>query len=291
MIGYVTSLMLYGCYACTFVVTLWVYKPSVASRFDLVRCAVILVFALSTAQEVLGILHNWKTWIGHQNPAASGPADVAKELLFYVQGFIADVLFVWRLYIIWSRSVRIVILPLVALAAYNAFMVAIFFQMVQSGLKPQDETSAPKLAYVCTGLAFFVNVYTTFLIIGRLWWTGRQVQRFGNGTEKNWYVKVIRAIVESGLPCTATILAFIIVPATSPLGAEVILIYMGPMLIGIAPTLLVLQLHITRLRRNQSSERTVTTIRFAPVAEPKRAVLVDSQSSGQDDLELSKNRY
>jgi len=117
----------------------------------------------------------------------------------------------------------------------------------------------------------------------------RQVQRFGDGT-KNWYVKIIRAILESGSLCTATILAFAIVPADSPPEAMVILAYVGPMLIGIAPTLLVLQLHITRLNRNQSSERKapVTTIRFAPVAE-LTGISGHSQSSREDDLELSKN--
>jgi len=198
----------------------------------------------------------------------------------------------WRLYIIWSRSVRVLILPSVALAAYIAVTVDLCFQVFQGGLGPQDVYKNSKMTYACTCLMLFMNVYTTSFVIGRLWWAGLQVQRFGDGTEKNLYVKVIRAILESGSPCTATILAFVIVPACSPPGAMVILTYVGPILVGIAPTLLVLQLHITRLKWSQSSERqaAVTTIRFAPVAEPTGAVSRDSQSSGQDDLELSRNR-
>jgi len=293
MIGYVISLMLYGCYACVFTTTLWVYKPLVASRFDFVRCAVMLVFALCTAQEVIAIVHNWKSWIGHQDPAAFDPTVGAKDLLLYIQGLIGEALFMWRLYIVWSRSVRVIILPLVALATYIAVTVAISFRVFRSDLWPQDDGNTSKLMYVDTSLGLFMNVYTTSLVIGQLWWTGRQVQRFSDGTEKNWYLKIIRAILESGSPCTATILALVITPACSPPGAVVILTYMGPMLIGITPTLLVLQLHITRLKRNQSGGRQTvfTTIRFAAVAEPTRAVLGDSQSSQQDSLELPKDRY
>jgi len=172
MIGYVISLMLYGCYACVFTTTLWVYRPSMASRFDFVRCVVMLLFALSTAQEVIAIVHNWKSWIGHQDPAAFGHADAAKDLLFYIQGLTEDVLVVWRLYIIWSRSVRVMILPLVALAAYIAVTADLCFQVFQGGTGPQDADKYTKMTYASTGLALFLNVYTTSLIIGRLWWTG-----------------------------------------------------------------------------------------------------------------------
>jgi len=313
MIGFVIALMLYGVYFALFFLTLCAYKrsPRAFPSFDIVRCAIITLFILTTAQVGLFILDIFEAFIRYQqNPGTdpffdrkNDPIGSTKDVLLYTSGLVGDMLICWRLYMIWSRSVRVIILPLITLSSYAVGAVLIAYYEYRG----VPEEGGPHyvlvevLSLCCLLLGLITNCYTTSLIVGRLWWTGRQVQLMDDlivRDQKNWYSSIIRAIVESGALYTMAILTTIIISASVPGSAE-IFGYTDAMIAGIAPTLLVMQLHITRFKvrdrdgpamRKSAAVSTVIQFRQTDLLEGDSKITVENLCSTIQDSENQKSQ-
>ncbi|KAG8860554.1 hypothetical protein FRB96_003808 [Tulasnella sp. 330] len=140
-------------------------------------------------------------------------------------------------------------------------------------------------------IGLLINLYTTGLIAGRLWWTSRQVQRSVTslGEPPNrLYTNVIYAVIESGALYTVASLATLIIGTLIP-NAFATFMYIDAMLVGIIPTLLVLLLHLNknRILEGQSSGAPIaTTIRFSPM------VLSEMTGTGAPDVEdVNDDKY
>ncbi|KAG8987190.1 hypothetical protein FRB93_004904 [Tulasnella sp. JGI-2019a] len=292
MIGLICALLLYGVYISLFATTMWVYKVPRGIRVDTVRLAVVILFVLSTASIVVLIIDNRNAWLRYRVTPGSlvyfnrkdnliGPC---KDLLLYSAAIVGDILIVWRLYMVWSRSRRIIVVPIVTLVLYGIAGITICFFEFHSVLYLNDDRFGhlkDVTTFVAIILGFVTNVYTTAFIVGRMWLTGRQTRLPARaaGRATNWYMPLIRALVGSAALYTLLAIATIIVSASVKNGS-IIFGYLDPMGIGIAPTLLVLQLNLTRRKANEPSPSQspsdeakrragvpeLTTIRFSPIA-------------------------
>lgn len=122
------------------------------------------------------------------------------------QTLIADATLAWRLYIIWDRRRRVLVLPCVWLLA-GVFGVII--TMVYDVLLNVDKTNNPKWAIgfkhgstIILLLTLSYNICVAAAIIGKLWHADRAIKRHCRETGRNPpakdYVGVILALVESG---------------------------------------------------------------------------------------------
>ncbi|KAG8882678.1 hypothetical protein FRB98_003536 [Tulasnella sp. 332] len=216
-------------------------------------------------------------------------------------GIVGDSLIIWRLYIIWSRSKRIIIAPVIALIAYGAGGVLICYCEFRTVLYNNDDrflsiTADLTLFTILGGLA--TNLYSTSLIVGRIWWTGRQVQMIASTAierRRHAYMPIIRALVESAALHTATMITTVIASILVK-NASIIFGHIDPMVIGIAPTLLVLQLNIVKLKTSgestlglkQGGAGGVTTIRFSPM-NPSTTVNTGTDMLGTFDTGVGAN--
>ncbi|KAG8994121.1 hypothetical protein FRB94_010092 [Tulasnella sp. JGI-2019a] len=266
------------------------YRRRQGVRIDIVRWSVIAMFLLTTASIAVFIFDNWNGWIRYRVEPGTmayfnrhdnmiGPC---KTLLWSIGVMLGDYLMLWRLYMVWSRSIRIIIAPIIGILAYGScsiFLCSRAFQSAYLNRDDHDYQVTTVLMFSTLALGVLTNLYTTVMIVGRLWWTGRQVQLVGTivDTPKNWYTNIILAMAESGAMYTIAGLATIITSAAVS-NAFIIFACADAIIVGIVPTLLVLLLHVNMVkekRRNAVTEASGTGFQFSHRAR--------SSSKGEDN--------
>ncbi|KAG8864332.1 hypothetical protein FRB96_006154 [Tulasnella sp. 330] len=134
------------------------------------------------------------------------------------------------------------------------------------------------LVLALVGITVVLNLATTLLIVIKLWLGGR---RIGSG----FYKPVMMMIVESGALYTVGMISYLIVALVGKPVAAVYTTRITNMLMGTAPTLIILRLSCGFFQQgdNHSSVATNTNVEFAqPRISPEESVAdaVDTLTSG-----------
>ncbi|KAF8223340.1 hypothetical protein L208DRAFT_1444698 [Tricholoma matsutake] len=108
-------------------------------------------------------------WI--HNP--SKVTDVITKGIPIVNSILADVILIWRLYVIWARNRFICILPSIIVLAYTiTFLVGVG---KLSNLNGQDFFAISQYGVAGYGMSAVAHVSVTLLIVGKIWWTARGI--------------------------------------------------------------------------------------------------------------------
>ncbi|KAG9006426.1 hypothetical protein FRB94_000664 [Tulasnella sp. JGI-2019a] len=192
----------------------------------------------------------------------------------------SDGLFCWRLYVIWSRNIRIILLPACLLVANVTGFTAIVVTDFLSAARPND------LRYITLNLSLFIwvlavslayTVYITVFIAGRLWWVGNATNNSLTLTpeeeKRNRYQGAINALVQSGVIYSVTMVVSIISVALLNTVMITVLGCIAAPLNGISATLLVLQLNMyqDQTKRDEDSKRPLSTGASIQFATPQGA--------------------
>ncbi|KAG9001945.1 hypothetical protein FRB93_011917 [Tulasnella sp. JGI-2019a] len=275
--GEYAEALLIGIYTCLLIVTLW--KPIESKRpLTLIGWTIIVIYVLSILRVVACF------WVLYRSLFING-GEILKlestdyvlrgvqEGLAFIGYLVSDGLFCWRLYVIWSRNIRIILLPALLLVVTVVGFTIIVVTDFLSAARPDD------LRYITLNLSVFIWVlavvlaytcYITIFIAGRLWWVGRATNKISTLGEKkrHGYQGAINAIVQSGVIYVITTALTIVSVATMNTAMMTIIGSIGPTLSGICATLLVLQLNMyqDRAKRVEDSKRSPMTgasIQFA----------------------------
>ncbi|KAG9008755.1 hypothetical protein FRB94_012979 [Tulasnella sp. JGI-2019a] len=123
--------------------------------------------------------------------------------LTFTACIISDSLFCWRLYVIWSRNVRIILIPAFLLALNTIGCTLIVVTDFHLAYRPKDKrygTAYVGLWMAVLGIVIVHTSYITLFIVGRLWSVGSAANRFVSPQEvkKNRYQEAINALIQSG---------------------------------------------------------------------------------------------
>lgn len=126
-----------------------------------------------------------------------------------------DSLVAWRLYIVWSRNKRILIVPVIALCAGATGGTAIVVVDILTcihGYTQQLSNIYDALTIALFAADIVVNWFCTIMIIGRLWWVTRRLGGTVDPGRAGWkrYGRIIRALVESGFIYSFVMGAFMV---------------------------------------------------------------------------------
>ncbi|KAG9007638.1 hypothetical protein FRB94_014156 [Tulasnella sp. JGI-2019a] len=191
---------------------------------------------------------------------------------------LADSLFCWRLYVIWPRSIRIILFPVVLLAIHTLICIAIVVLDLLISLRPHrtqyfNSNRWLNIAELATVLLY--TLYNTILIAGRIAWIGHQSNKLASRKEAkgNRYRGAIAALVQSGVVYLVTILLFLGALATMNIVMISVANKIAMIINGISVTLLVLQLNLFQertLKREIDGPPLTTgaTFKFARVGMP-----------------------
>ncbi|KAG9023669.1 hypothetical protein FRB95_012644 [Tulasnella sp. JGI-2019a] len=213
-LGLLVSLMMYGLYLVMFFATIedqWRRRK----RIPVAVYVTICLFATTTGNVALFIADFYNAW------ANCGDVDVIeyfantrtpilplRYLFITISGAIADVLMCWRLYIIWSRNLRILIFPVLLLCievVLSVLLCALSFVGYRStGKYHKTYLVMSIIAGACT---LIMNMTCTALIVGKLWSARHKSLAI---ERRSLYKAVSITLIESGTLYTGTLLAWII---------------------------------------------------------------------------------
>lgn len=138
------------------------------------------------------------------------------NLALFVSNVLAqDLLLIWRLYVVWNHSWKLVIPSLILEVAHIACAIIAVFLIAQ----PNEHLfsySVQAFGKASWSLGLFINTCVTFGIAYRLWLAGREVSDL---TGRNAYKAAMFTVIESGaLIASCTLIMFILDMIGSPSG-------------------------------------------------------------------------
>ncbi|KAG8898046.1 hypothetical protein FRB99_007693, partial [Tulasnella sp. 403] len=252
IIGVYLQLALWGLYSCFFFATLWLIRERHAALSP-TPLVLIFIYCLTLANLVISMAQGYVGFVGHYTDASTyfmheltSVSSSVKLFFFFNASIIADGLIVWRLFVIWARNVQVIVVPLVALVIAGIGSVIVLANDVVAA-KRQLPDYNHNVAYGWTVAIYLVlllvNWTVTGLIVGRLCISSRSAKDPLNDGSR--YTRIIRVIVESGtlysVAAGAGMLSYVVGTDVT----QTIVSYISPILVGIAPTLVVLQLNLT----------------------------------------------
>uniref|UniRef100_A0A0W0FTM8 Uncharacterized protein n=1 Tax=Moniliophthora roreri TaxID=221103 RepID=A0A0W0FTM8_MONRR len=223
-------------------------------------------------------------------------------ILYALASCIADMILPYRLFVLWD-SVRpiIFIVAMLVLFLTNAvgFVGGVTYAV---GCFPNQPLSVfIKGADIITGyfIANAINTFLlTFIIAGRIWWLSREPRRLMGREVDRRYNRIIAMVVESGLLYSASVVVHVSTrQSLSTLGFPLNLSGLVYLMVGIAPTLIILRTSLGLTESAIPDSRMISTLRFG---EPPAATEAGQSSDlrtvgfqqgplgGSDDLEAHK---
>ncbi|KAL0955220.1 hypothetical protein HGRIS_004122 [Hohenbuehelia grisea] len=119
---------------------------------------------------------------------------IAKTGIYIAQTLIADLTVIYRLYIIWDRNWRVLVLPISAMAVYIAGTGFCFAQVAPGVSSYIDDVGGCKIAIFAS--SFFINVFVTALISWRIWQITHELENLGVAFHQSLR-PVIQILIES----------------------------------------------------------------------------------------------
>ncbi|KAJ6582022.1 hypothetical protein B0H19DRAFT_1252166 [Mycena capillaripes] len=248
------SLLLYGIFVVLFILAIHTLSSRKMQGKSTLLAATWAMFVVGTTRLVLFLVetafsvHMVQESI--QNPAGLNTVrrllfalGLAQNVLFTLNVLVADLLFLWRCYVIWGNQKSVVVLPGLFVAATTVVSVGYCVTLRDSGVESFHTTSA-----VDRRIPFIIGVFTNLILMiltaGRIWWI-RQRARTVCGRENIFerrYGMALTLVLESGaLYCLFAILMAIFESPNSPLVAEAIFDAIANQGVNILPTLIVVR--------------------------------------------------
>ncbi|KAK0221139.1 hypothetical protein EDD85DRAFT_861997 [Armillaria nabsnona] len=277
----------HGIYTGVVAVTLW----AVASRNDFrsrgsprfLILVILLLYILATfdlyggwaVESARATIHNGKSFwtMFEYNPGS--PIILALGMDAILSAILADATLIWRCWIVWGRSWRIVLVPILCatLAAVSRGIVA-YYDAFSPG-----ESKSPLALFFENTVSWSV-LYSSLILATLLWCTTLIIYRIlrvgGAAGRIHAYQRVIEMLVESASLYSAVLVVLVVLEARNELTAKYIQA-LASAIRGIVPTILVGRVAAGHARPDDSwtDNTTASSIRFR------------NRSSSQNDSQMS----
>uniref|UniRef100_A0A0W0F5Y2 Uncharacterized protein n=1 Tax=Moniliophthora roreri TaxID=221103 RepID=A0A0W0F5Y2_MONRR len=245
--------VLYGINTVLFVGCLYVFRRSTQRRtraYKFIIATVTTIYILCSAHVILDFV---RAIIGFFDTPDGALAyysqlwirsSVSKHALFTAACCVADFFLVYRLFVIWSSRVQILLVPVILLL--TAFACGVGTVRGFSHTRPGETVFYPVIsnwaipAYVLH-LAF--NSAVNGLITGRLWLFEREVSEALGREHGQKYKKIIVIFIESGILHTITLAVFMVLYLLKS-NAALIVYGAFAQIVGMAPTLIIVRISL-----------------------------------------------
>jgi len=205
---------------------------------------------------------------------------ITESVLIAVAGLLADIMLIYRCWIVWSKRWLPVLLPLVIWCATVATTSCTMWELIlitarlEGLFAPQFE----RFSMASMGMSLILNIFVTGLILYRIW-----LARSLNAVRG--LAPIVYAIVESGSLYVVTLLVWMILGLKGSFGYNVILGCMVP-IYGIVFTLLLVRVGIRTDNIERSSRDSGTSRSINPsfsMGRRSQPIVVSIVGSREDD--------
>ncbi|KAF8185306.1 hypothetical protein K438DRAFT_1054161 [Mycena galopus ATCC 62051] len=261
-----TTLLFYGLYIALFLTSLRILRRRDRREKGTFVGATYTMFVLGTAETILclcttGISVRIAQELVEQ---ASVDAlsrlwqiyfrlDVAQNIVFVLNNCVADMVFLYRCYIIWGSRWGIITTP----------ALCILSTVVLGAIATVSYDSLTQVHYIDRRVPFIMNVATNMLLVcltaGRIWWIKREAQSLLGTSSPARYAAVVPMILESGSIYCLCLVLQVIAQSLRPFNASSIFLGVSTGLtqqvVNIAPTLLVVRAGLDPDRNRNTRSR------------------------------------
>jgi len=158
-----------------------------------------LMFALCTVHYALNFNNVYDGTMVHVRPHISEETHllVGADSIWLLTDFFSQLLLIYRCYLVWGKSIWVVILPvLVALASVSCGFAVTGLLMTINPTAPQVPAALVPIGDADFALSLILNFMVSSLIVGRIWWMTRQGTLSHSSTSIQ---KAVGIVIESGL--------------------------------------------------------------------------------------------
>jgi len=287
-IGFLITAIIYGINTVVYPVSLiillsrrnWTrYKnKKMVAATSLLYLLATLHFWTATSSRYLATFANYDVYI-------QSPENLVANVVAAIADFVGDLVLMHRLWILWGRRTKVVIIPF-TMSVFALISVSAGSCLWYTAASPFPINSADLILIVGFTLSAAVSLFVTVFIIGRIWWISSGVKRTTNGAAiipKENFSSIRTAIevsVESGLlvALSQTILV-ISFPLQSPLAPLVA--FTLCQIYCFAPTMVIVRVGLMGPPKGATTapatRNVISTIRFAHAEEDE----IDEESRMQ----------
>jgi len=263
--------------------------------------ALWMLYAFSAASVIIGIIEICLNWQG-ASIEMQYRIGCTESVLFACCDFIAQIILIYRCWIVWGYSVYVVIVPaflaFAGLALWIALSTAISIVQHQFYVANWGEA----MEEACLGLSMTVNALVTGLIVFRIIKVFQQVKTpctvdgqilgvAGGGTLR----RLIFVIIESGMVLFSTQLFQLVVTILATDAADAAAYFMAgtyKMVIGITPTIILVRVALGLSFHDQSSlvQASIGSLCFAPDIPkpiPEDGIVDEERRDDEFEIQLS----
>ncbi|KAJ7106657.1 hypothetical protein C8R44DRAFT_714991 [Mycena epipterygia] len=160
----------------------------------------IAIFMICTAHWIITVERFFRAFLGPAGDPllfymdASQPTSVVSNTLAIAAALVGDVAIIHRLWIIWSRDLRVICLPVLSWLGALTCGIAIVYVFTQS-TPTNNKLLAADDAWVTAywALTTLINIYCTAFIAWRIWKTSRATPEVGGGLMMPVFVILIES--------------------------------------------------------------------------------------------------
>ncbi|KAG8983882.1 hypothetical protein FRB94_010461 [Tulasnella sp. JGI-2019a] len=267
LFGIFLEFILWGVYTCIMFLTVWVIRTR-QSRLGPMLYVMIWIYFLNVLYLGVAATFAYKGFVVNNgnpqeavltfHPNVPHPVLVAiANVLFFSMITSADSIVAWRVYIVWNRNPYVLIALCISLFLGAITGISIVTVNILSCVHGWLDIYVAVYKQLFLGgfiLFLCMNWFCTGMIIGRLWCVGRKLVEVEGGSAIKGYGRIVRALIESGFlysVAMGTYLTFWAVgknPHTGINPGASFMIWFLPSIVGLSPTLILLQLNLGYLQ-------------------------------------------
>ncbi|ESK91989.1 hypothetical protein Moror_10355 [Moniliophthora roreri MCA 2997] len=215
--------------------------------------------------------------------------DIFSGMFYVFANCIADGILLYRCFAVWESAKGVIIVLLLVLLATNAMgLIGHIIIYVALGIDQDELYSGINDALTGYNVANAVNtLILTLIIAGRIWWMTRDARKFLGQEIGRTYRRIIIILIESGFIYSASLIVTeALIQSGSNLGFGLSLNPVIHVMVGIAPTLIILHTSLGLTESAIPDSRMISTLRFGD--SPAAATTNSGQNSAVHGVDLEQ---
>ncbi|KAG8943391.1 hypothetical protein FRC03_002508 [Tulasnella sp. 419] len=248
VIGALAGMATYGLYTCLFFQTCYCLNRTRA--YSIMVCiSLAVLWVLTTLIAVLQLTGVYEAFVTRNGKIDayhyfmqwfSGWRFTTIVILTNVTGVLCNVFICWRLYVLWKRSFKILVLCSSLLVTLTVFC-GVISSLETKYRAPEQYPAKNAIRYTF----IIISIAAKILIMGLMCWKIYRVSKSVSSlspASDSLYKHTLQILIEGGALYVAIVVVFLLAQCAHQFALTALIAYVIPHVIGLMPTLIVLRL-------------------------------------------------
>ncbi|KAJ7901277.1 hypothetical protein B0H13DRAFT_2195892 [Mycena leptocephala] len=210
------------------------------------------------------------------------------DMIFMISDFSSQLILIYRCYLVWGKTIWVIILPLfMAFATVSCGLALVGLVLSISPTAPQAPEAIVPMGTATFAISLALNLMVTGLIVSRIWWMTRDNRKQGVPHSKNSISRAMEIVVESGMLFLGVQFAFVVLFALEH-PAQAVVEPIATQVYAIAPMLIIVRVGMGTAYE-QTTKGPMSSVRFMKFNKRVETTMDDTvRNSSTLNVELSQ---